>query len=447
MGAAIPNGESQTMSAKHQWLHREIDEWIRVGLVDLPLAERLRARYPTEARAGRSLALIGFAVLGVLLLGGGLILLLAHNWADWSRPVRTAVALAPLILAQALALFGAATGRSASGWREPLGVFWTLSIGGAIAMVSQIYHLAGEYDSFMMTWLLLALPVIYLMRSALSGVIYLALVVAWASPHAGELPRALLVWPLALAVVPFLVARRNAAQTYTPSAALLRWALTLALGAGVGLTLTRALPGLWMVLYASLFSFYFLADGLLHRDAPSRWHRPMRLIGSTGCVALSLILTYEWPWREIGWRHWAESRPVWHHLLDAGSALALMGGAVACGMMQRRTLTGPERYPAIFFLVALAGFAITAHGGLTLAALVLFNGFVFVYGLALVLDGVRRGALGDVNAGLGLMALVIVLRFFDSGLPMLARGLVFVGLGAVFLAVNVILSTRQRRST
>lgn len=433
------------MSMKHRWLHQEIDGWVREGLMDRSLADRLRVRYPTEARGGRSLALIGFAVLGALLLGGGIILLLAHNWADLSRPARTAVAIAPLIFAQALALFGAATGRSGTGWREALGVFWTLAIGGAIAMVSQIYHLAGEYDAFMLTWLLLALPVVYLMRSALSGVLYLALVIGWASPHAGDLPRALLLWPLVLVVVPFLLARRSEGAAYTPGVTLLRWALTLAIAAGVGLTLTRALPGLWMVLYASLFSLYFLADGLLHRDAPSRWHRPMRVIGALGCVGLSLILTYAWPWREIGWNHWDASRPVWHHVLDAGSVLGLMGAAVACGVAQRRRLAGLEYFPAIFFLVAFAGFAITAYGGHALAAMVLFNGFVFLYGLALMRDGVRSGALGGVNAGLGLMALVIALRFFDSGLPILARGLVFVGLGTIFLAVNVILSRRLRR--
>ncbi len=435
------------MSMKHRWLHQEIDGWVREGLMERPLADRLRARYPTEARGGRSLALMGFAVLGALLLGGGIMLLLAHNWADLSRPARTAVAIAPLILAQALALFGAATGRSGTGWREALGVFWTLAIGGAIAMISQIYHLAGEYDAFMLTWLLLALPVVYLMRSALSGVLYLALVIGWAGPLTGELPRALLVWPLVLAVVPFLLMRRGEARAYTPGVTLLRWALTVAVGISVGLTLTRALPGLWMALYASLFSLYFLADGLLHRDAPSRWHRPMRVVGVLGCVGLSLILTYEWPWREIGWNHWDAARPVWHHLLDAGSVLGLMGAAIACGVAQRRRLAGPELFPASFFLVAFAGFAISAYGGRTLASLVLFNGFVFVYGLALLREGVRSGALGGVNAGLGLMALVIALRFFDSGLPILARGLVFVVLGAAFLIVNVMLSRRVRRST
>lgn len=434
------------MMTKHQWLHREIDRWACEGWIDQRLADRLRARYPSDARGSRSLALVGFAVLGALLLGGGLILVLAHNWAELSRPARTAIAMAPLLLAQATALFGAATGRTSSGWREALGVFWTLAIGGAIAMVSQIYHLSGDYDAFMMTWLLLALPVFYLMRSALSGVLYLALALGWAVPHTGELPRALLVWPLTLAVVPFLLMRRGEARAYTPGVTLLRWALTFSIGVGVGLTLTRALPGLWMTLYASLFSVYFLADGLLHRDAPSRWHRPMRVVGAMGCVALSLILTYAWPWREIGWHHWDESRPVWHHLLDAGSVLGLMGAAVMCGLVQRRRLAGPDLFPAAFFLVAFAGYAIAAYSGPALVALLLFNGFVFAYGLVLLREGVRSGALGGVNAGLGLMALVIALRFFDSGLPILARGLVFVGLGAAFLFVNGVLSRRIRRN-
>ena len=45
-----------------------------------------------------------FGILGAVLIGGGIILLLAHNWEQLGRPARVAVAFAPLVLSQALAL-------------------------------------------------------------------------------------------------------------------------------------------------------------------------------------------------------------------------------------------------------------------------------------------------------------------------------------------------------
>lgn len=434
------------MSSKVHWLHGEIEAWQRDGVIAPELAERLRGRYPLTGRGSRSAALIGFAVLGALLIGGGIILLLAHNWADLSRPMRTAVALAPLVAAQLLALFGALRGSTGAGWREGLGVFWTLSIGGAIAMVSQIYHLSGSYDSFMLTWMLLALPVVYVMRSSLTAILYLAGVLAWSVPLTGDLPRVLGYWPLTLAVVPLLL-RSSRQGVFTSGLALLRWVLTASILTGVGLTLARALPGLWMVIYAALISVLYLADLHLLRGAPSLWHRPMRVAGTWGCVVLSLMLTYEWPWRHIGWRYWHTELPAWQQLMDAGFTLGLMGAAVVLLVALRKRLSANDWFPALFFLIALAGYFLTAQWGHSVGALLVFNLFVFAYGIALLGAGVRRGSLARVNAGMLLLASVVTLRFFDGDMSLITRGIVFVVLGAVFLSVNVILSRRFRSAS
>lgn len=433
------------MSNKVNWLTAELEAWQREGLIDSAQAERIRARYPRDGRGSRSVALVGFAVLGALLVGGGIILLLAHNWSDLGRGARTAVALAPLVASQLLALWGLVRGHDGAGWREALGVFWSLSIGAAIAMVSQIYHLSGSYDAFMVTWLLLGAPVIYLLRSSLSAVLYVAGVLAWSCGHACELPRVLWYWPFTAVVVPLLL-RSSREGTFTSGLALLRWALTGSIVAGAGISLAHGLPGLWIVIYAALLSVLYLVDALLLGEAPSLWHRPMRVIGGAGCVVLALMLTYEWPWKSIGWDFLHRDLPAWQQMMDAAAALGLMGAAVAVVVARRELLRGPGLFPAIFPLVAMAGFAVTSHLHRPGLALLLCNVFVFAFGLTLLTSGVRRAALGRVNAGMLLLATVIALRFFDSDLSLVARGLVFVVLGAVFLIVNVVLSRRFRRS-
>lgn len=434
------------MASKHDWLRGEIDAWEREGVVGVDLADKLRARYPRGSGGSRSAAVIGIAVLGALLLGGGIILLLAHNWADLSRGVRTAVALVPLVIAQMLAFVGAVRGRDGAGWREGLAVFWTLSIGAAIAMVSQIYHLSGSYDAFMLTWLLLTLPVIYLMRSSLAAVLYVFGVVGWSRPLAGELPRVLGYWPLTAAILPLLL-RSSREGTFTSGLALLRWVLTASLFVGVGITLAHALPGLWMVIYAALLSVFYLLDLRLLHAAPSLWHRPMRVAGILGCVVLSLMLTYEWPWKNIGWHYWRDELPVWQQLLDCGAALGLMSGAVLLAALSRKQWRLSDLFPAGFFLVALAGYFFTAQWGHPGGSLLIFNLFVFLFGLALLVSGVRAMSLGSVNAGMLLLAVVIALRFFDSDMNFLSRGLIFVALGGMFLGVNTVLSRKFRRAS
>lgn len=433
------------MSNKMDWLFAELEAWQREGLVDGAQASRIRARYPREGRGSRSAAMVGLAVLGALLVGGGVILLLAHNWADLGRGVRTAVALAPLVAAQALAIFGALRGRDGAGWREGLGVFWSLAIGGAIAMVSQIYNLSGSYDAFAVTWLVLGAPVIYLLRSSLAGSLYVLGVLGWSCSHAGDVAQVLWYWPFTAVIVPFLL-RSSCAGTFTSGLAFLRWVLTGSLVAGTGISLAHGLPGLWMVIFAALLSLFYLVDALLLGEAPSLWHRPMRVFGGVGCVVLALMLTYEWPWKSIGWSHYHHDLPAWQQVLDAAFALGLMGATVALVVARRNVLRGPGLFPAIFPLVTLAGYALTSQTGHPGIPLVVFNLFVFAFGVTLLVSGVNRGALGRVNAGMLMLAAVIVLRFFDSDLSLVARGLVFVALGIAFLVVNGILSRRFRRS-
>ncbi len=430
------------MANKIDWIRGEIDAWQREGVVGVELADRLRARYPRDGRASRSATLISLAVLGALLIGGGIILLLAHNWADLGRPLRIAVALLPLIAAQALALFGAVRGRTGAGWREGVGVFWTLAIGAAIAMVSQIYHLSGTYDGFMLTWILLTLPVMYLLRSSLTGVLFTVGVLAWAMPMVNQGIRVWLYWPLTLAVVPLLW-MGSFSRVFTPGLSLLRWVLSASLFFGVGITFEPYMGRYWMLYFSGLASILYLLDMHLQKDAPSLWHRPMRIWGALIAAWLPLMLTYRDVWTLGGIR--GDEIATWE-LGIYRAVLVLMPVAVlALAVLVRKQFRVVDLFPAGLLFATLGAWWITnspqLHGGVPL----FFNGFVAAYGLARIVHGFRRASLRSVNIGMLLLVAVIVLRFFDSDLSMVARGIIFIVLGVLFLSSNIVLARKFRR--
>jgi hypothetical protein len=432
------------MNTRYNWLRGEIEIWVREGLVTRATADALLARYSKLPGSGRSSLRVGLAALGALLVGGGIILLLAHNWADLSRPTRTAIALAPLVIAQGLALFWVWRGRDETAWREGVGIFWTLSVGAAIAMVSQIYHLSGSYDSFMLTWMLLSLPVAFVLCSALAATIYLAGVVSWAAPIAGEPPRVLALWPLVAAVAP-LLSHASRRGLFTPGLALLRWSWVAALALAPGITLSRQIPGLWIPIYGSLFSLFWLIDEVALRRAPSRAHRPMRVGGSLGAVVMALVLSYDEPWREIA-RADALTLELddTYWMFDVAMLTIFAGAAAILLAAAWRRLRWPDCFVAAGFLAFLGGYALTAHLGPHPAVPWTFSVFAFTHGIALAADGVRREALGRINTGLALMAIVVGLRFFDSSLPLITRGLVFVALGVCFFVANVLFARKFR---
>ena len=66
-----------------RWLYDELPRLVAQGVLTPDTETRLRAHYgPLEAPRPARLAVIVFGVLGALLIGAGVILVLAHNWED-----------------------------------------------------------------------------------------------------------------------------------------------------------------------------------------------------------------------------------------------------------------------------------------------------------------------------------------------------------------------------
>src|ERR1700733_353389 len=94
------------MSQKHvQWLHEELPTLVNEEVLTAEAAERMRRYYSgrESGARGRSRAVVLFSILGAALVGGGIILLLAHNWDQLSRVMRTVISFTPLVCAQVVA--------------------------------------------------------------------------------------------------------------------------------------------------------------------------------------------------------------------------------------------------------------------------------------------------------------------------------------------------------
>src|SRR5436190_12007604 len=125
----------------HEWLRTELDAWVPEGIITSESAERLRNRHALKAQAAGSRSahwiMVLFGIIGAVLVGGGIILLLAHNWDQMGRPARATVAFLPLALSQAVAFWMLWTDRGGTWGREAVGTFVALMAGACIALVSQ----------------------------------------------------------------------------------------------------------------------------------------------------------------------------------------------------------------------------------------------------------------------------------------------------------------------
>ena len=51
--------------------------------------------------------------------------------------------------------------------------FLFLSVGACISLITQIYNIPGDLSSFLLTWMLLCLPLVYIMQSSIASLLFL----------------------------------------------------------------------------------------------------------------------------------------------------------------------------------------------------------------------------------------------------------------------------------
>ncbi len=456
---------------RESWLRREISAWVTEGIVDEDTARALRGRYPptSEADARKALSVV-FAVIGLGLIVLGTIVVAAFNWEDIPRVARVSLAFVPLVSSYGIAVFSFLRRYDRPAWREASCVAAILGFAACAGLLSQIYQIRGDAQDLILLSAALALPFVYALRSNAGTLVYLGSLTVWSSMSQMDGGNSLWYWPLFAAIVPRLVthARRD---RYGSTTSYLGWVTALSLFVGLGVSMEKTLPGLWIVAYAVMFACLRLAGSLAFGDAPSRGSDPIGSTGFLGSYILAFMLTYTWPWRDIGWKHYRATSSgalTWAGGFFAAAETAdyvVAAGLIACfaalaAAAIRRKRLAPLAEGALAaavaacYLVAAASGAITAYSyrdpsgeefRILLAIHIVMNACILGAGVFHVLRGYASARLSQVNFGALVLCVLICLRFvFVEGFfeNMIARGLVFMGLGVAFLALNYALSRR-----
>ncbi len=430
-----------------EWLLEELPRLVEAGVVPSETASRIREHYERQPRPRRlPLAVVLLAVLGTLLIGLGIILVLANNWDQLSRPVRAVISFLPLVAAQGLVAYTLARRRASPAWREGSGTFLIAAVGAALALIGQTYNVPGSPAGLLLTWTLLCLPLPYLLNAIVPAILCTTGIAAWAFAQRIEGGNALAVWLLLAALAPF-VYRESRNLPAGPRSALVRWVSVPALGVATGVSLEGAVTGLWILAYAGLFAALYGAGRRWGVDMPSVWRRPYFFAGAAGIAVLAFLAGYDWIWQDVGTvrAYFLDSRAVLVATDIAVTAvLVLLGMAAVAASHDRGGTTKGWLYGALV-PTALAGFAGAAATGGEVIPVILFNLYLLVLGLGTLAAGIRDYRLGLVNGGMVILSALIIARFFDSEVGFTVRGLAFIALGIAFLVANVFLLRHKGR--
>ena len=434
------------MASPLAWLQKQIPVWQSEGFITAQQGERILAYYAgRRAEGSRNIALILFGILGALLIGGGVLLIIAHNWAELGRGFRTILSVTPLILCQAGSAWVLHRRADSTAWREGWGLGWTISIAAAIALVAQTYHMPGSFDSFMLTWMSLTLPVLYVMQSTTTLLVYLAGVTTWGLNQYNETSITIGFWFLLAAALPVVIAWARRRPFGGPST-IARWAYLAAVSLGLMFQHRYGSFFEWMLIHSFYAAVVFLYGCVREDRAPSAWQKPATALGGLAMGILVYALTWVGFWEEVGRfrRNWRIDEAFTAPYLSLLAVMVILYGVLlARSLFTRRWLVAAWSAAPVLFSIGLL-----FHDELRSLFPVawLMNAFALAVGLFTLWSGISESRLTKVNTGMMLVSALILSRFFDERFSILTRAVVFIALGVAFLMVNFRMARRKRRA-
>ncbi|RZM21142.1 MAG: DUF2157 domain-containing protein, partial [Pedobacter sp.] len=265
----------------------DLPELLQAAVIDSATLDRIREYYrqKQDTEAGGRINLL-FAIIGTLLVSLGIILIVAHNWDDLSRPVKLFFSFMPLVVGQVLCGYALYKKMNDPGFRESCAVFLFFAVGASLALVSQLYHISETVEDIIFMWMLISFPLIYILRSSTVSLLYICGITIYVfyEGYSRSFSQTYHYWWMLLLVVPhYLVLLTKKTQsnfTYFH-----HWFVPLSLTISLGSLASQA-GELLFVAYMSMFGAFYLLGTSRYFSKGTIFSNGYLVLGSLGTMCL-----------------------------------------------------------------------------------------------------------------------------------------------------------------
>ena len=418
-------------------LLKDLDELVTRGIITQETSTRIQ-QYYDQPKSGVSRMVIAFGIVGALLVGMGIVMILAHNWDEFSNFVKLTFGLLPMLVSQLICGVLIAKKSTSSAWREASSVLLIFSVATAISIVAQVYNISTDsLSGFLLAWMILCIPIPYLLQSRIAsllcwvGITWYALDVGFGFSGTSA---PVYYWALAAALLPYYILEVKRAPD-SNGVALHNWLIAISTATILGLTNFSA-DSLIAPTYISLFALFILIGQLPpfinRRVMTNGW----LVIGSGSMIVLLLFFTFEWPdllGQDLSW--WFGPQIfIWIGLFAAACFLLF-----TIGKERGYKNVLSKSYTHIIFM-PLFMIGIDNPG----LAVLLTNVLILALGVYTIREGALADKLWKMNYGLLILSILIACRFFDTDMSFVLRGLLFVAIGIGFFAMNFYMMRKRK---
>lgn len=422
--------------------NKDLQELVNAKVISDETAVQIQNFYQKKASGNSNRLFTLFGILGALLVGLGIILIVAHNWDQLSQQVKTIIAFVPLAIGHLVGFYVLQTKNDSIAWREGTAGFIFFAIATAIALISQIYHIPGDLNAFLIIWMLLSLPLVYLFRSASTSLFYIAGITYYAvNMGYWDYPpqEPYWYWLLFISILPFYYwLYKNKPQSNFIS--FHHWLIPLSLVISFG-TLATEYGILLNMSYMTLFGIFLLVGNSNYFQNQKILNNGYYIIGHLGTIILLLILSFHWFWDELSNEKFEFAGYSLELYLNI---ILLIIGIVLLKMEHKKgNLSIWKPFTYVFLLFALL-FIIEIFIPI---GIVLINLLLLGVGIITILEGNRRNHLGILNFGLLIITAQLISRFFDTNMSFVVRGILFIAVGVGFFVANYRMLQNRKLTT
>ncbi len=433
------------MSKHAAWLHAELPQWIRDGLVDETTANAIASRYPTGNKLSWGLFIL--TAIGAIIFGLGIILFFAYNWADLPKPAKLALVFAAVLISHGVALWLRRKRAHQHNLIEGFHLLGTMMFGAGIWLIAQIYNLNEHYPTALLVWGLGALSLAWALPSVIQGLLASVLLSIWGLSETLDFQNVHLasIALVAIGIVPLAWTQR--------SRTLLLFGLVSLLGLGI-LNIGNALT------FSIVFNLLFAASLLLIAAAylTQRSQFPgsaqvLRAIGVTIYGASLLLLTFDtelvlriqrlpdnldvsWQWiATVQWLTLIVTTICWFAMIIPPFAHGFK--------LKVSTTTALQHCLILASLLVLLTHNLGWYDEQPLIRYIAYNLILAAHSVLLIISGTDNLQWKQTTLGCMMLVVLIMARFNDLFDSLLMRSLAFILVGALLFIIGHQYSKRK----
>ncbi|MCO5234352.1 MAG: DUF2157 domain-containing protein [Chitinophagales bacterium] len=409
-------------------IEKDIKELLEQGIITEDVAKNIDSYYKSRSNKYSNLLFVIFSIIGAVLVGLGVVLLVAHNWDEMSRLVQTLIAFGIVIIGQIFSIYGYLKKKV---WTEAAIAFLVISIGTCIALIGQIYNVLGNENQFIFIWMILVMPMMFLLKSKVAGVSTLLLSVIFCYVTSNEnsdqvVYSLLFFWPVYLGVIWFYLeeCKSNAGSFFNKGFIyLLLFALISVLA-----QFAEKSGRLLYLSYFLLFQLFFTLSNYSFVVQRIKYTFSLKWIGILGMNLILGVLIFD---GDV----FQEGVSFYNFIKDSAIHIAaiILLFIILTLLNQSKSSYKLQffNYLFIFFTPFFLLDYFSKSGYLSMTILISMISLFTIY------KGIKNYQFSITNIGLFLISLILLYWFLNKDYSFISRGLVFIFVGIIFFLCNL----------